>query len=156
MVVKKISNFVQSRADGKLIPAGMTVKSMLELGWGSSKVVALRWMCGPRQVEFAPGPAVHATVVPGEDFIATLVYAGGDGDVPHLTILNPDGSVHGTLANSLKVAETAVAGGFCWFEPAMTPAANVFGAVFQTSSGDDLRCDIDASSLQVLRVVRTR
>ena len=156
MAAMKISNFVQLRADGKLIPNGMTVKSMLSLGWEPSKVVALRWTYGSHQVEFAPGPPVHAIVVPGEDFVAALVYAGGEGAASRLTIINPDGSIHGALENRLDVAGSTAAGEFGWFDPAMTPAANVFGTVFQTSSGDDLRCDIDASSRSVLRVARSR
>jgi len=152
----RISNFVELRADGKSIPAGTSVQDMLDRGWTPSKVIALKWRLGEREIEFAPPHGVLAIVVPGEEFVAVMVRRDEADEIRRLTVLNADGSVHGELNNQLLVGSKSVEGRFAWFEPAMTPGADIFGAVFQTRSGDDLRCDIDASSLRVLNIARTR
>lgn len=152
----EISNFVQVRVDGKLIPQGMTVKIMLELGWQPAKVVALRWDWGSQQIEFAPPRPLHATVVRGQTFVAAIMEGELASQAGRLVVVNPDGSIHGSLDNRLDVAGQTSAGQFGWFEPAMTAGANIFGAVFQTSAGDDLRCDIDANEVKVLRTALIR
>jgi hypothetical protein len=151
-----ISNFVEQRADGKSIPTGMDAQGMLDLGWAPSKVIALRWTLGARQIEFPAPHGVLGAVVPGRQFIVVMVRNDDSDQVRRLTVLNADGSVHGRLDNQLHVGDATVDGRFGWFEPAMTPAPNTFGAVFQTNAGDDLRCDIDAAALSVLRIARTR
>jgi len=155
-IMMYVSNFLELRADGKSIPAGMDVQGMLDLGWGPSKVIALKWTLGERQIDFEAPHGVLGAVVPGAQFIAVMVRNDEADQIRRLTVLNADGSVHGRLDNQLRVGDAMVDGRFGWFEPPMTAGPNTFGAVFQTSAGDDLRCDIGADSLSVLRIARTR
>ncbi|MCA3696515.1 hypothetical protein [Aquidulcibacter sp.] len=148
-----IVNFVQVSADGKLIPASMTVRDMLALGWEPSKVVALRWTHDGQQVDVEIPRGIHGVVVPGENFVAALCGADElnlDGEV---TIFAPDGSMHGKIGGPIAVSGHIFHGTFGWFEPAMDPKANTFGAVFQTDQQTTVRCDIDASALALTNAI---
>ena len=141
----QIVAFAQVRTDGKLVPSDMTVEEMAALGWGPSKVVALRWIYRGEQVTIDGRVGVHGIVVPGANFVAALL--GGDETHPnrYLVIFSPDGSVHGKINGPISISGREHRGTFGWFEPAMTPAPNMFGAVFQTDRQAALRCDVDAS-----------
>jgi hypothetical protein len=152
----QVSKFEQVRADGNVIPAEMTVTEMLARGWGPSKVVALRWLHDGKAVECAAPNGVHGIAVPGGNFVAAIVDEDTSGADTQLVVLSPDGSKRGALDNSLRVAGGGVDGRYAWFEPAMSPGTNKFGAVFQAGSAGEFRCDIDAGDMRVLSVTRIR
>lgn len=154
--MNNIVNFVQVRADGKLIPASMAVREMLALGWEPSKVVALRWTHDGQQIDVKSPSGIHGVVVPGENFVAALCGQDElnlDGEV---TIFAPDGSMHGKIGLPIAVSGHIFRGTFSWFEPAMAPRVNAFGAVFQTDQQTTLRCDIDASALALTNVIEVQ
>jgi hypothetical protein len=108
-----ISNFVQVRADGKLIPPTLAVREMLALGWEPSKVVALRWTHNGQQIKVELSGGIHGVVVPGENFVAALCGENElslDGEV---TIFAPDGSIHGKIGGPIAVSGHDVRGTFC-------------------------------------------
>jgi hypothetical protein len=154
----QVSNFEQVRADGNVIPAEMTVREMLALGWGPAKVVALRWSHDGKAVECAAPNGVHGIAVPGGNFVAGIVDEDASGAKTQLVVFSPDGSKRGALDNRLRVLGTGaeVNGRFGWFEPAMSPEADKFGAIFQAGAEGDFRCDIDAGDLRILAVTRIR
>jgi hypothetical protein len=150
----QISNFIQVRADGKVVPAGMTVKEMLAKGWLPAKVVALRWSCREAPIQFMAPHGAHGILVPGGDFVAAIVDEDENGINSLLTILSADGFIYGQLQNRLVVSGSNVDGHFVWFEPAMAPGQDRFGAVFQTDIAGLYRCDIDARELSILDIAR--
>jgi hypothetical protein len=152
----QVSNFVQVRADGKLVPSTLTVKEMLALGWTPSKVVALRWTHDGKEVEVDAPYGVHGIVVPGANFVAAVHDEEEADRHGRLMILSPNGSVYSELENRVSVFGHEYNGRYGWFEPAMTPRIDTFGAVFQTDGQGDLRCDVDASGPQLLNAVRIR
>lgn len=149
-----VSGFVQVRADGKQVPAGMTVQEMLALGWSSSKVVALRWHHDVAPVEVARPQGIHGIVVPGADFVAAICDEEGFDAGGQLQVLSSDGAVRGRLPNRLTVSGFEVRGQYVWFEPAMRPESGRFGVIFQSHDGVSFRCDVDASTPKLLHVVR--
>lgn len=152
----RVSNFVQVRADGKQVPAGMTVAEMLAQGWAPSKVVALRWEDDGAPVEAAAPHGIHGIVVPGAAFVASILDEDGSGTNSQLQVLSPDGAVQGRLPNRLTVSGSEVVGHYSWFEPAMEPGTDRFGVVFQAQDGASYRCDVDASEPRLLRAVPVR
>lgn len=152
----QVSDFVQVRADGNVVPASMTVKEMLALGWGPCKVIALRWIHDGKAVEVAAPHGVHGIVVPGGNFVAAILNEDESGAISLLTVLWPDGSVHGKLENRLRHAGLEVDGRYGWFESAMTLSTDTFGAVFQAADEGTFRCDIDARALRLSGAARIR
>lgn len=152
----RVSNFVQVRADGKHIPAGMAVAEMLALGWSPSKVIALRWADDGTPIEAAAPQGIHGIVVPGAAFVAAIFDEDASGTNSQLQVLLPDGTVLGRLPNRLTVSGSEVVGHYAWFEPAMEPGTDRFGVVFQAQEGGSYRCDVDASGPQLLGMVPVR
>lgn len=149
-----ISNFLQIRTDGKIVPAGMTVHEMLSRGWVPSKVVSLRWSSSEADVEFPALHGVHGIPVPGGNYVAAILDEDDSGINSRLVVLSPDGSVHGRLQNKLVESGLNTGGRFIWFEPAMNPGVDRFGVVFQTDTAGQYRCDIDARGLALLSINR--
>lgn len=151
----QITDFVQLRGDGKVVPSSMSVQEMLAQGWGPATVVGLRWMNGAKLVEIRSESGVHGIAVPGGDFVAAI-FAG-----EQLKILNNDGAIVGQIPNLLRLPGGIEVGAFGWFEPAMTPAdssvvcRNRFGAAFLSALGT-FRCDIDAQSMAVVAISQMR
>ena len=154
--MKKISNFVQVRADGKLVPASMTVNEMLSLGWTPSKVTGLRWRNDSTVVGFEWPQGVHAVVVPGENFVAAILDGNESDADSRLVVLSTDGSVHGNVESCLSASGVDLEGHYSWFEPAMEPEIDKFGAVFQDKGGSLFRCDIDARQAMLLKILPIR
>lgn len=152
--MNQIANFVQVRADGRLIPATMAVREMLALGWGPSKVIALRWTHDGRQIEVEVSSGIHGIVVPGGNFVAALYGEDAAGPAVDMVIFSPDGSIHGKVSSPISISGNDFRGAFGWFEPAMTPRMNTFGAVFQADEQTTLRCDIDASASALIDAVK--
>lgn len=154
--MKKISEFVQVRADGQLVPANMAVNEMLSLGWMPSKVIGLRWKHDDAVVEFASQQGVHGVVVPGENFVAAILEGSESGTASRLVVLSADGSMHGSLESQLPVSEAGLEGHYSWFEPAMEPETDKFGVVFQEKGGGSFRCDIDARKPGLSKIIPIR
>lgn len=154
--MNQIADFVQVRADGKLVPSTLTIKEMLARGWQPSKVVALKWNGGGREVEVQAPSGIHGIVVPGANFVAALY--GGDEINPRgrLIILSSDGSMHGEIDNFVSISGKGFCGTFGWFEPAMAPHVDMFGVVFQTDEQVALRCDVDASTSSFVKVIKVQ
>jgi len=49
----KVSKFEEVRADGNVIPEGMTLEDMHARGWQPCKVIALRWTYDGKLIEFS-------------------------------------------------------------------------------------------------------
>jgi hypothetical protein len=154
--VDPISNFLQVRSDGKLVPAGMKVEEMLARGWVPSRVIALKWTYQGRPVEFSAPDGVHGILVQGGNFVAAIVDDDDTGQNSHLLVLSASGSVHGRLTNEVSVAGQTVQGRFCWFEPPMAPGADTLGAIFQGGAERTYRCDVDARRIEITRVQEGR
>lgn len=154
--MNQIVDFVQVRADGKLVPSTLTVRDMLALGWEPSKMVALRWNHGNREVEIEASDGVHGIVVPGANFVAALVGGDETNASGRLVIISPDGSTHGEIGSPASISGRDVRGAFGWFEPAMTPRMNTFGAVFQTDEQAAFRCDIDATEPALISAIKVQ
>lgn len=155
-VMPQVLNFEQLRADGNVIPAAMTVTEMLALGWGPSKVVALRWSHEGRAVEYAAPNGAYGIAVPGGQFVAAILDEDPSGTASRLVIFSADGTECGALENSLSLNGIRTAGRYVWFEAAMTPGADTFGVVFQTATEGEFRCDVEARDLHVSAVARMR
>jgi hypothetical protein len=134
----------------------MTVKEMLDLGWTPSKVIALRWVCDGAEVEVAAPHGIHGIVVEGANFVAAIRDEPETNAECRLVIFLPDGNMHAVLENRLSVSGREYNGNFSWFEQAMTPPIDTFGAIFQSDRQEELRCDVDASGARVLNVTRVR
>lgn len=152
----KIANFEQLRADGNVIPVGMTVREMLARGWGPSKVIELRWSYEDRMIEYAAPKGVLAIPVRGGNFVAAIVDQDSSGVNTRLVVFLPDGSRHGVLENRVRTTVGDLNGMYGWFEDPLNAGDDKFGVVFQTEMAGDFRCDIDARDLRVLAVERLR
>ncbi|WP_139206013.1 hypothetical protein [Luteibacter sp. 329MFSha] len=150
----KISNFVEIRADGNVVPSTMTVEEMLGLGWSPSKVIALEWTYNGAAVNVAAPLGVLGVVVQGGNFVATIPSDGMGRR--QIVIVSPDGDVYGRIEPTIWIKSVEVHGAFGWFEPARNPGEDLFGVVFQSTSGQEFLCGVSALSLRIVDCALTR
>jgi hypothetical protein len=151
-----VCDFEEVRADGKIIPATMTLEQLLASGWGPCKVVALRWSHDGSRIEFHVRGSVLAAVVPGENFVAALLSDQTTGPPDRLVVLSPDGTEYRSVAHCIRFMGAERDGRWVGLELPANARSNVFGAIFQSPCDGDFLCDIDASTAQVVAVRRTR
>ena len=152
----QITEFEEVRADGRAIPAAMTLEELLAKNWPRLKVVALRWCSNGTQVGYSAPGSVAGIVVPGNGFVAAMTFDGPSVENTRLLILLSNGTEHATIEPHARHMGADRRGYWNWFEPAINPRADVFGAVLTTLFDGDFLCDIDARTAQVLAVRRTR
>ena len=154
--MKHITDFIKTRADGKLIPPNMDTKEMISLGWEPSKVIALSWKFKGHQIQIdAPG-GIHAMVVEGDNYICGIYIPFKNRQNSALVIISPDGSVVADFDNVIIFSGKSYAGRYVWFEPATNPSKDVFGVIFQTDEQIYFRCDVDARAGSLITIVKIR
>lgn len=152
----QITEFEEVRADGRAIPAAMTVEALLAKNWPRLKVVALRWCSNGTPVGYSALGSVAGIVVAGNAFVAAMTFDGPSAENTRLLILLSNGTEHATVEPHARYMGADRRGYWNWFETAMNPREDVFGAVLSTLDDGDFLCDIDARTAHVLAVRRTR
>jgi hypothetical protein len=152
----RIKNFEKVRADGHVISETVTVDDLLSRGLGIRHVVSLRWIYEGVVVQHVARSAVVGMVVPGDHFVAAVTFEHPSGVNERLVVLGPNGNEHATIQDHVCFMGVDKPGRWNWFEPAMSPRNDVFGAVLSTKHDGDFLCDIDARTAEVLAVRRTR
>ena len=143
-----ISDFVEVRRDGRIIPAGMTVAAMLEAGWSADIVVRARWRHDASEVAIEDGGGLLAVPVVGGHHVAAILSDGS------LTIYDELGEPKHVWSHMIESQGSAWRGKFCWFEKSIL--AGRVNAVFEDESSALFLCEIDAVLGQVVSVSRTR
>ena len=95
-------------------------------------------------------------VVPGENFVAAMTFDHPSGANTRLVILASTGVEHAAIENRVRFMGRERVGDWDWFEPAINPRTDVFGAVLTTLFDGDFFGDVDARSGRVLTARRTR
>jgi hypothetical protein len=152
-----ITNFLETRRDGKLIPEGMTSVQMISLGWEPDKVLRLQWDWNGQPIELVSPYGFLSRVVRSREYLAVLEDTDATGWQSKLSVYLPDGTLRQNFINVVALPATArfpahtEAGEFVWFETQKSPVPTAFGVVFKVNrNGATHRVDIDAATGAVL------
>ncbi len=152
-----ISNFQETRRDGKVIPEGMTGVQMLIAGWKPDKVLRLQWDWHGHPIQLTSPYGLLSRVVPSREYLAVLEDTDATGDRATLRVYLPDGTIQETFQNILQFPGTAEfaarkeAGEYVWFQTPKSPLPTAFAVVFKVyRNGATYRVDIDAATSAVL------
>jgi hypothetical protein len=102
-----ISNFLEFRRDGKVIPKGMTAVQMITAGWEPDKVQRLQWDWDGHPIELAGPYGLLSRIVRSREYLAVLEDTGATGYHARLSVYLPNGTLRGELADIVKFPETA-------------------------------------------------
>jgi hypothetical protein len=152
-----ISNFQETRRDGKVISEGMTSVQMITLGWEPDKVLRLQWDWNGQPIELVSPYGFLSRVVASREYLAVLEDTDATSCRTKLSVYLPDGTIRQTFQNMLTLPETArfpahtEAGEFVWFERPKSQVSTAFAVVFKVYwNGATHRVDIDAATGAIL------
>jgi hypothetical protein len=152
-----ISNFLEFRRDGKVIPEGMTAVQMITAGWEPDKVLRLQWDWDGHPVELVSPYGLLSRIVRSREYLAVLEDTDALGYHAKLSVYLPDGTLRGDLANIVEFPETerwpahTEPGEYLWFETTKSSLPTAVGVVFEVyRNGATYRVDIDAATGAVL------
>jgi hypothetical protein len=95
-----ISNFLEFRRDGKVIPEGMTSVQMITAGWEPDKVLRLKWDWDGHPIELTSPYGLLSRIVRSREYLAVLEDTDAVGSHAKLSVYLPDGTLRGILGIS--------------------------------------------------------
>jgi hypothetical protein len=101
-----ISNFLEFRRDGKVIPEGMTAVQMITAGWEPDKVLRLQWDWDGHPIELASPYGLLSRIVRSREYLAVLEDTDATGYHARLSVYLSNGTLGAELANIVEFPET--------------------------------------------------
>lgn len=152
-----ISNFIEIRRDGKIIPEGMTYDQWEELGWAPEKVIRIRWDYEGRPVELEDSGGMLAEIIDSRTAIAIEINGG-----QNLSVYDPNGKLRCRVPNVQNISGKDLSGVFAWFGKVEIDIAHCFAVVFEVgpaswdSPSDFYLLHVDSLNGKLLKWQRTR
>ena len=147
-----VTNFRQTRRDGKVIEEQMSVEDILCLGWKPDKIVHIEWKFDGRAVNLDFPRGVLAEVLPSR---YAVVFRPHSGEM--LLVFNSDGTERLRVTEIESKDGKMVSGTFEWFELPRSGVATNIGVVYRRADNGHLfETEIDTSTGKAVQWYQTK